>query len=426
MPRRSVPTRRLAPTGVLAVALVVLTGCAGGPEAFDAGTPDGPFVEDVDIRTVQLHAESDEASLPILTLGESDRLRLAFDWLVADGGRPLEVSFVHTDRTGREDLLPTEYLTGFERDDLTDYRRSGVSTIPYVHYEYRFPNARIGFELSGNYRLQVRDGGRLLFERPFFVAERLAEVSLGFGTTLAGGQAGVSVQPAARVRPGPALAGFDAFQYTVCFARDGRLTALRCAPEPSAVDLAFYQYFLRREAAFEPAEPLFEFDLGLLALNAQVVEANPAAVPPTATLDLDYAEFGGDVVQPGLAATPLIDAAYRDVGDARTDADYVDIRFRYVPPNQRASARPLYVLGSFNAWTPAPVYRMAWDPAERRYETTIRLKQGRYVYGYASPGGPVRAGIAVGQSSVYTAFVYFRDPRRFTDRLVAVESAVAF
>ncbi len=424
MLRRPASFRRRLLVGALVVAFVA--GCSLPPEALDGAPADAPFVEDVDIRTVQLHEEGDEASLPILRLGERDRLRLAFDWLVADGGRPLEVSFVHTDRNGREDLLPTEYLTGFERDDLTDYRRSGISTVPYVHYEYRFPNARIGFELSGNYRLQVRDGERLLFERPFFITEQLAEVSLGFGTTLAGGLAGVSVQPAARVRPGPALAGFDAFQYTVCFARDGRLTALRCAPEPTAIDLAFYQYYLRREAAFEPADPLFEFDLGLLALNGQVVEANPAAVPPTATLDLDYAEFGGDVVSPGLAATPIIDAAYLDVGDARTEADYVDIRFRYVPPNERASARPLYVVGSFNAWTPAPVYRMTWDPSVSRYETTIRLKQGRYVYGYAAPGGPSRAGIAVGQSSVFTAFVYFRDPRRFTDRLVAVESAVAF
>ena len=415
--------RRLA---VVLTALVV--GCSLPPEAYDeaAGSaPDAPVAQSADVGTVQLYQTGEEASLPVLFMGGRESLTLAFDWFVADGGRPLTVEFLHLTRDGVPDLLPTEYLTGFERDDLTDYRRSGVSTVPYVHYEYTFPNGRIGFELSGNYRLRVSDGSTVLFERPFFVTEQLAEVRMGFGATLAGGSSGVSIQPAARVTPGPRLDGYDAFQYTLCFARDGILSAPRCAPEPTAVDLAFFQYYLPRDAAFGPPAPLFDLDLGLLALNAQVVEINQATVPPTATLDLDYAEFGGDVQSAVLAPASVIAGAFRDVGTAGTDAEYVDVTFRYVPPSGRQTARPVFLIGGFNGWSAAAGWRMTWVPEAQRYEGTFLVKQGRYVYSYVAPGGPSRSGIAIGQPNLFTALVYLRDPQRFTDRLVAVQSSVA-
>lgn len=416
------------PLALAAVLAAGLAACGAPPEFATDGTPVSPagsVAPDSLTASVQLHVAGEESSLPVHVLGSGDPLRLAFDRLIDDTGRPLEVTFVHTDRDGREDLLPTEYLTGFDRDDITDYQRSGFTGVPYVHYEYTFPNPRIGFRVSGLYRLEVRDAGQLLFARPFLVVEPLAEVEMGFGTTLAGGGAGVTTQPAARLTPGPRLSGFDAFQYTVCFARDGRLEAARCAPEPTAIDQAFFQYYLRREAAFEPSEPLFQLDLGLLTTNVQVVELDPAAQPPTAVLDLDYADFGGEVLDAVLATAPVIDDAYLDVGRARTDAKYVDVRFRYVPPGSRQVARPVYVLGGFNGWQPSPAARMEWIAAEGRYERTIRLKQGRYVYGYVSPGGPSRAGVSIGQPTLFTAMVFLRDPARFTDRLVAVESVVS-
>lgn len=412
----------------LALCLATLVvGCSLPPEAYDAADtpPDGPVVESADIGTVQLYQTGEEASLPVLTLDARQTLTLAFDWLVTDGGRPLQVEFLHLTRDGVPDLLPTEFLTGFERDDLTSYRRSGVSTVPFVHYEYAFPNARVGFRLSGNYRLRVSDGGTVLFERPFYVVEPLAEVRMGFGATLAGGTSGFSIQPAARVTPGPRLAGYDAFQYTVCFARNGILAARRCAPEPTAVDLAFYQYYLPRDAAFAPPPPLFEIDLGLLALSTQVVEVNPATVPPTATLDLDYAEFGGDVQTAVLATSAVIAGAFRDIGTADTDADYVEVLFRYVPPGGRQTARPVFLVGGFNGWRTSPAWLMRWVPEAQRYEGTFLIKQGRYVYAYVAPGGPSRAGVSLGQPTLYTALVYLRDPQRFTDRLVAVQSNVA-
>jgi hypothetical protein len=420
--------RALGRLALVALAALGFAACSLPPEAYDSAPVDAPTVAlaatDSTVRTVQLHITGEEASLPVLSLRGSQTLSLAFDVLTDEGGRPLEVSFQHTTREGRPDLLPTEYLTGFERDDITDYRASGSTAVPYVHYEYSFPNALVGFRLSGAYRLRVAErGGPVLFERVFYVSEDQAEVDLAFGATLAGGDVGLSVQPAARVRPRASLNDFDAFQYTVCFARDGRVDAPRCAPEPRLVDLALFQFHLPVEQAFPPPGPLFELDLGLLASNEQVLDVDRTARPPSALLDLDYADFGGDV-RDAVLAVPLVETVFRDAGDARTEAEYVDVTFRYVPEGSRESPRPVYVRGTFNGWRTGPEFLMTWRPEGRRYERTLRIKQGAYVYGYTSPGGPARRQVALGQSNLYTAFVYLADPSRFTDRLVAVQSTL--
>jgi hypothetical protein len=416
---------------LLAVALVV-PACTlpeetaeGGPAPAPARAPaPGEWVVESDgVGAIQLHRTGEEASLPVLTLGGPETLTLSFDLVGEEVGPPLVVSFVRTDRLGRSGLLPTEYLTGFEEDQVLSEGRSGAAVaVPYVHYRYTFPNSQVGFRLSGNYRARVAEtDGTVLFEVPFYLSEELADVELGFGSTLQGGSTGLSIQPAARVRPDPRLSDVDASRLTVCFARSGLLDGLRCAPEPSLVDLALFQFYLPREAAFEPAPPLFEVDLGLLVPTDQVIDVDRAARPPTATLDLDYAEFGGDVRDAVLAAVPLVGTVYRDVGAAATDAQYVAVRFRYVPPNGRQIPRRVFVRGSFNGWRATAASELDWAEAEGRYEGEVLVKQGRYVYAYTPT--PDRA-VALGPT-LFTSFVYFSDPRLFTDRLVAVRSAVA-
>ena len=412
--------------------LLCLTACAIPEEATsDAPAPAAPqaapgewLIVDDRLGTVQLFRTGNEASLPVITLGGTETLTLAFDLLEEGVGRPLEITFRHTDRLGREDLLPSEFLTGFERDNLLDYERSGpVVSVPYIHYEYTFPNESIGFEISGNYRAVVTErDGTPLFDIPFYISEQAADVDLTFGSAVQGGSAGLSIQPAARLRPSDRLNEFDASRYVVCFARNGLTQGIRCAPDPSLIDLALYQFYLPREDVFEPSSPLYQLDLGYLGPNPDVVDVDRSASPPTALLDLDYAEFGGDVRDAVLADAPLVESVYQDVGRADTDAQYVAVRFQYVPPGSRQLARRVYVRGSFNGWRSTPSSELQWVPENGRYEGTLLVKQGSYVYSYA----PVpRQTASLNPPALFTAFVYLNDPRQFTDRLIAVQTAVA-
>jgi len=129
--------------------------------------------QDEDIRTVPLYRGENERNLPITSLQSPEPLTLEFD-LMEQQGRPLSVYFVHANREWKRDLSPSQTLESYHDDRLVDYRGSQGTEVPYVHYEYRFPNDDIRFRVSGNYILRVTEQGRrdsVLFERPFLISD---------------------------------------------------------------------------------------------------------------------------------------------------------------------------------------------------------------------------------------------------------------
>ncbi|OZC04659.1 hypothetical protein BSZ36_08365 [Rubricoccus marinus] len=383
---------------------------------------------DARIGTLQLYQTGDEVSMPILSLREPRTLTLEFDILDDLGPRSLDIEFRRIDREGGTDLLPTEYLTAFDRDDILDAEPSGATGIPYTHYSYSFPNASIGFKLGGEYALRVSEsGGAALFEMPFFVSEDLVRTELLLGTRLAEtGAVGDAIQPAARLTPQGSLSREDAFRFTVCFARNGNVRALRCAPEPSLAEQAIYGFYLPRAQAFPPAEPLYALDLGGLNINEEVRELNVGTIPPEAVLEVDQAAFGGEFLDPGLLTAAEIDGAFFDAGRPDSDGEYVETLFRYEPQTRSPVTGPVYLQGVFTSGAAPARTRMTWVPEFNRYEGTFLVKQGRYAYQYAAPRAtPRQRPIALGQPTVFTAFVFFEDLTRFTQRLVGVESVVA-
>lgn len=417
----------------LAVALL-LHACAvppaepGEPRSEEASEPPAAAIEtDASVRTIQLYQSGNEASLPILGAGAGATLTLEFDVLGDAGVQPLSVRFAHVDARGEPDLLPTEFLRGFERDEITDARASGATAVRYAHYRYAFPNPAVGFRVSGRYRLVVSDAdGRPLFERAFLVAEGGVDVDLDVGSVLAGGVSGPILQPSARLRidgsrPGRDALSTDPSRYTVCFVRNGELGDARCAPEPSLSDFETLGFFLPRERAFGLAPTAYGLDLGALRVGDQVLDVDYGARPPTATLEIDYDAFGSELVEPFLFETPVVSAAYRDAGDGDLDAEYVDVRFRFVTENERPVPGALRVTGV----APPAVSGLTWDPEALRYDGSILLKQGRYTYGYSLPtSGSAQGRGSLSQPTVYTALVFYRDLSTFADRLVGVESRV--
>ncbi|MEL6617038.1 MAG: type IX secretion system plug protein domain-containing protein, partial [Bacteroidota bacterium] len=140
------------------VALVAVATACSVPEGYTDPPPgasgDGPVATDVRVRTIQLYRGEDEVSVPVLSLRSDQQLTLEFDILEDRGARPLDIEFRRVERDNGSALLPSEYLTAFDRDNIFDADPSGATAVPYTHYTYRFPNASIGFRLGGEYRLR--------------------------------------------------------------------------------------------------------------------------------------------------------------------------------------------------------------------------------------------------------------------------------
>ena len=160
--------------------------------------------------------------------------------------------------------------------------------------------------------------------------------------------------------------------------------------------------------------------------------AAPAALaadarPPAARLHFTDVT-GASGLAPILNGRPLVDAAVRDVAEPDVEAEYVNVRFSYVPPDELPLGADLFVTGSFNRWAQDPANELTWMADEGRYEGEVLMKQGQYEYRYLSRDPRLRRalqGSLPRNENLYTAFVYFSDITKRTDRLLAVNGLIA-
>lgn len=426
------------------VLLLLLAGCASTQDN-EGATQEAAGPEDIaphmasdatDFRTIRLHPTRQQrssipvdAQLPVITLNSGEQLQLSFD-LMEPRGRPLNVHFYQATRLWERRLSPSEYMRGFQRDDLTDYQPSEATQVNYTHYTYTFPNERIGFTVSGNYIVRVTEQGNeeaVLFERAFFVSEQEGRIDLRFDRIPVAGLNGLAVQPLVRIRPPRDLEG-RVFDFTACFIRDGRVNRTRCADRPQLMDQPTLQFELDRRQSFATVGSDYRLDLRALRTTRQIETVDRAPVPFRVRLAPDLARFPDPGTDVPLNGQPVI-SRVRDVPSPETNGEYVQATFQYVPPEEEPISGDVVLVGSFNNWTAndqAPT--LTWDAAADRYVGVATLKQGEYEYRYVRAGDRQMRSLAEGlppQRSQYTAFIYYRDPQRNTDRLIAVTDDLA-
>jgi hypothetical protein len=420
------------------IALVVVGGCAtterteeDAPDSVAVQarpTPPGPDLapQAERARTVQLYRGRDERNFPVTSLRSGDPLTLEFD-LMQTEGEPLSVYFYHADRAWERDLSPSQYLESYHNDKLLEYRRSQGTVVPYVHYEYRFPNDDIRFRLSGNYVLRVTAQGRpdsVLFERAFFVTNEAGNLQVGTEAIAVPGQRQQSVRPVARFTPPGGLQG-DPFGYTACFVRNGRLPGTRCEDRPLLGRQPALAFELDRSRAFDPTTADYTVDLGTLRAGPGIENTDRTVTPFQVLLEPDYAQFSGRDLTSSLNGQIVVRAALDDYANPALRAEYVHTTFAFVPPKERPLTEEVRVGGSFSGMDPERGPRLQWQADRRRYEGRVLLKQGRYQYFYSSADPVLQRTIQQSQPrrrNTYTVFVYYRDSSVRTDRLLRVTS----
>ncbi|MCB0718243.1 MAG: DUF5103 domain-containing protein [Bacteroidetes bacterium] len=379
------------------------------------------------VRTVQLYKNPKESNLPIIALGSSETLTLAFD-LVGQDRRPLSVYFYHADRYWQRDLSPSQYLSTFHRDDILDYSNSRATEVDYVHYRYSFPNSSIQFETSGNFIVRVTEQGdedAVILERPFYVSEQATPVDLGLVSVVRSGGVLPAVQPIALFTPPPAIRA-NVFGFAVCFIQNGRSGAARCTDQASLSQQPALEYYLQPRSAFDREASDYFLDLSRLDIGGMIESTNLTVSPYMVTLQPDFSQLGGGDLYPLLNGQAVVSGAVRDAGEPATEAEYVEVLFTLVPPGERTVGGTVHVVGSFNNWQATASSALEWVPDAGRYEGSVLIKQGQYEYRYLAVQGRDIRSLNDGmprQDYQYTTFVYYDDALLQTDRLIAVAAA---
>ena len=131
------------------------------------------------IKSIQLYANDNIGSAPIIELDSDDELTLSFDELTDVNGQ-FRITFTHHDKTwGSSEIPQSWYLEGSGELILGGGTKSNSRGPGYINYQTNILLNELNILASGNYLLHVSDvsTGKELFSLPFFIVESEGELS---------------------------------------------------------------------------------------------------------------------------------------------------------------------------------------------------------------------------------------------------------
>ncbi len=389
----------------------------------------GDHIHQNNIRTVLFHQKDFELSPPMWRLNANEHLLLRFDDLDADL-KDYSYTLIHCDAHWRPSALnQSEYLEGFFEEQISQYRFSFNTRVPYTHYTLEIPGRHMRPLLSGNYILKVFEGGdrnRVVFTRRFMVFDP-------------------QIQIEARVRHADLVRYRDTHQQVEFTIHTGRLHV----PNPyNDIQVVITQnhrwdnavtgllprriqgnslvYDYEEESLFEGGNEFRRFDTRSLRQLSERVE--DISVSPRHTEVFLYADpirahrrYSSDEDINGRFVIRNYDG-HND----HLESDYAWVHFS-LPMNNPMEGGDIYVLGGLTQWETGEHNRMQYSSQERKYKLSMLLKQGYYNYLYAFvPQGQTKGQLGPIEGNhretgnEYSLYVYYRRPGTRYDQLIGV------
>ena len=95
--------------------------------------------------------------VPIIALGSDEQLNVNFDLIDYDA-HYLRYSITHCNADWQPSrLIDSEFVSGFNQADITDFAQSEGTFTHYFNYNFTFPNDDMQILKSGNYLLKVSE-----------------------------------------------------------------------------------------------------------------------------------------------------------------------------------------------------------------------------------------------------------------------------
>lgn len=390
-------------------------------------------VADSHVQSVSLAPIEWTMAAPIVSL-RGGKLRLAFDYLGSSPGW-LRYRFVRCEQDWRmSDMMPVEYLEGFEVNTVAGYTPSMGATPHYTHYELLFPNRDVRFKLSGNYVIQVidpYDDSLVLLQRQFALSEEtlrgeLLQSGCSDDNFVESTALELKVEGRSVARTPEQLTVYSKQSWY-----DPRYQELRYERTAGWETWAFGSLFtLRRNGVWNNGAEWRVLDIRSLDLpgagverirsvggeyhvEATLGEPNSRWNPPRTEGLKGYYSFG-----------ELRGGEERD--DAEITASYAYVYFAFKPAGVSTflSADDTVLLEIPGVAGAGRGVAMRYSEAREQYEATLYMKQGVYSYRYAlkTPSGVNYLrfeGSYPETKNEYHLLCYLRGDGDRTDRLVA-------
>jgi hypothetical protein len=417
--------KRIILSLLLCLTFLTNTNAAGGDSVYN------DRIYSHDIKTVQFGLYGVTLAVPVLTLNGTNQLQLSFDDLSGED-RTYYYSILQCNANWTaSDLLPMDYLTGFNDDQITDYQPSFNTLQPYTHYEVIFPDQDVSITKSGNYIIKVYaddDPNQVVFTRRFMVVDQQVKI---WGQIVRPDdvnhidthqQVNFSVNYTN-------LTVNDPFnELIVVVQQNNRFDNEVVGLKPQFVQSGKLDYQLMPELVFPGGKEFRYFDMqSLIYKGYHVDELNDSDNRYYIKLSVDnprtYEQYSYNKDINGKFLINVDNSTH-----SNEEGDYVNVQFR-LKMDYPILGGKVYVTGALTDWQALPEYYMTYDFDRHMYIANIYLKQGYYNYAYAY--------VEIGKKDLnlselegdsyetendYTIYVYYHPFGARHDQLVGIQT----
>lgn len=335
--------------------------------------------------------------VPILSLEADNQLNVNFDLIDYDV-HYLRYSIKHCNADWQpSQLIESEYVSGFNQADITDYAQSEGTFTHYFNYNFVFPNEDMQILKSGNYLLSVfeqDDPDKILFQTRFSVCEHTVNVAVETTSRTDIDYNNGHQQVSFEVSYKPGTINDPYGELTAIVTQNSRTDNAVVVNKPMMVGGNKVTY---------DHNPALIFNAGNEYRRMETVHVNSLNMGVSR---IQYFEpyYHATVVtdQPRNETQYLYDQTQygrftirnAEATDSYYQSDYMITHFTLEPTVLLPKGK-LYLQGEFTQGLPPSATLMNYEPESGTYTCDIMLKQGHYNYQYLF----VPDGTNVGQTS---------------------------
>ena len=379
---------------------------------------------DKNIASLQVVANNDWLSLPIITLNSNDFVNISFDDLTHEYHRYCyKIEHCEADWQTSSALFESDYIDGFASGNTIDDVQESTNTVQlYTHYNISFPNNKCRPKISGNYRVTIYDENdekHVVCRAYFMIVEPSMAVQLNVTTNTDIEINGKHQQVEMAVDYGNNIVSNPQTQIKTVVMQNSRWDNAVINARPQYIKANGLQWIHCKDFIFDGGNEYRKFETLDVTHTTMGLES----------INWDghnyHAWIWTDEPRPSYIYDKDANGAFlirnSDNIDNDVNSDYIITHFRLKSPQ---TADPIYINGFFTNDRFLPQYEMKWNEKNQQYEGELLLKQGYYSYQYLmmKPEGKLKPVPSEGNfyqtENTYQALIYFKANGDRTDRLV--------
>ena len=379
---------------------------------------------DKNIASLQVVANNDWLSLPIITLNSNDFVNISFDDLTHEYHRYCyKIEHCEADWQTSSALFESDYIDGFASGNTIDDVQESTNTVQlYTHYKISFPNNKCRPKISGNYRVTIYDENdekHVVCRAYFIIVEPSMGVHLNVTTNTDIDINGKYQQIEMAIDYGNNIVSNPQTQIKTVVMQNSRWDNAVINAHPQYIKANGLQWIHCKDFIFDGGNEYRKFETLDVTHTTMGLES----------INWDghnyHAWIWTDEPRPSYIYDKDANGAFlirnSDNIDNDVNSDYIITHFRLKTPQ---IPYPIYINGFFTNDRFLPQYEMKWNEKNLQYEGELLLKQGYYSYQYLmmKPEGKLKPVPSEGNfcqtENTYQALIYFKANGDRTDRLV--------